>query len=517
VRDLRPEHKRRSQVFDNVSPSSSDNEDTRQKALLRVQRRRQSSRRLSQITLAEGPMYRPLDVLICDDHPVSRLVLEKLLERLRCRSLASVNGTEASRYAMSEVKFDIIFTEFKLPVLNGADLARMIRKTKNINAHTPIVAVTGYLKELPPNHFFDGLIDKPPTIQKLTDILGRLCQWRPPPPTAHALPWQAPTAFSHLRHSALLHADDSPTSLSSGFAVPSSSYRGSSRTDSISSSFFGDNDSRSGEPVTQPLVIDSASKNSAISEWQDKDLARNFEGLGIMDFSPTDSVLEGKGATPPFPSLDHSISEPIDPSKLAQHLSPQANTLRKKRSLESRRLRASTTSPESADDEDDELGGTGSAAIRAKSPRNRPRGSSKLGTEMLRTNSRGSVVSVEDIPASSPYSQGIQAPTSLPVVQDIELADIESLDFQTPTASIGLEGFKKMELSSLEELETPTTERLTPPIGDQTVDSLSDEIKDMDITPRPAAHLGPGEIRDPDPTPRPASSRMNSNANLKHE
>lgn len=90
-------HKRRSQVFD-MSPSSSDNEDPRAKALLRVQRRRQSSRRMSHVTPAEGPTFRSLDVLICEDHPVSRLVMERLLEKLRCRTITVVNGMEAVRY-----------------------------------------------------------------------------------------------------------------------------------------------------------------------------------------------------------------------------------------------------------------------------------------------------------------------------------------------------------------------------------------------------------------------------------
>src|SRR5690606_36436783 len=53
---------RRSQVFD-MSPSSSDNEDARTSALLRVQRKRHSSRRMSTISICDVPMFRPLDVL----------------------------------------------------------------------------------------------------------------------------------------------------------------------------------------------------------------------------------------------------------------------------------------------------------------------------------------------------------------------------------------------------------------------------------------------------------------------
>lgn len=62
IRDVLPGHyKRQSQVLD-VSLSSSDTEDSRAKALLRVQRRRQSSRRLSQISSGGSPFFRPLDV-----------------------------------------------------------------------------------------------------------------------------------------------------------------------------------------------------------------------------------------------------------------------------------------------------------------------------------------------------------------------------------------------------------------------------------------------------------------------
>lgn len=173
--------KRRSQVFE-ISPSSSDTEGDRESALLRVQRRRQSSRRMSQITAANQPLYRPLDVLICEDHPVTRMVTEKLLEKLRCRSITVSNGAEAVRFAMSEIKFDIIMMEFKLPQINGADVARMIRNTKNANSQTPIIALTGYLKELQAPHQFDALIEKPPTIVKLTDVICRLCYWKPPAP-----------------------------------------------------------------------------------------------------------------------------------------------------------------------------------------------------------------------------------------------------------------------------------------------------------------------------------------------
>ncbi|KAH8732668.1 putative response regulator receiver RIM15p [Phaeosphaeriaceae sp. PMI808] len=385
VRDLLPaHHKRRSQVLD-VSPSSSDTEDSRAKALLRVQRRRQSSRRLSQINFSDGPFFRPLDVLICEDHPVSRLVMEKLLEKLRCRTLTVTNGSEAIRYAMGEVKFDVIMMEFRLPQVNGADVARMIRDTKNANTHTPIVAVTGYLKELQAPHYFDALIEKPPTIAKLTDTLGRLCQWKAPPPN-----WTPNQLYPSMLPSGLRQEssrqEDSPTSNSSGFPpVPSGSYRGSSREDSISSSFFGDAESRAGEDI--PVII---ARHNA-DDWRERDIARAMSGLGISDDAanadPENIVQQSEGP----PDLPHNDKPPVvleEATIRRQRSTEQVGA--KRRLLETRKHE----SAESGDDEDDELG---HVSVRTRtSPKSRPKSTSKLGIEMMRTNSRGSVISVDD-------------------------------------------------------------------------------------------------------------------------
>jgi serine/threonine-protein kinase RIM15 len=55
--------RRRSQVFEEISPSSSDTEEAKGNALLRVHQRRAHTRRQSIMNLNVGPRYRPLDVL----------------------------------------------------------------------------------------------------------------------------------------------------------------------------------------------------------------------------------------------------------------------------------------------------------------------------------------------------------------------------------------------------------------------------------------------------------------------
>ena len=66
------------------------------------------------------------------------MVMEKLLEKLRCRTITVSDGAEATRVAMSDIKFDIIMMEFKLPSVNGADVARM-----------PADRVAAYVEQVP--------------------------------------------------------------------------------------------------------------------------------------------------------------------------------------------------------------------------------------------------------------------------------------------------------------------------------------------------------------------------------
>lgn len=360
---------RRSQVFD-MSPSSSDNEGDKHNALLRVQRRRQSSRRLSQIAFDAGPTFRPLDVLICEDHPVSRMVMEKLLEKLRCRTISVSNGSEAVRYSMSEIKFDVIFLEYRLPQINGADVARMIRETKNTNAHTPIVAITAYLKELQAPHYFDSLIEKPISSSKLTEVLRGLCQWRPESPQRSNSGSVAPAPVPLNLRKLQPRSDDSPTSSISAFAGRQGSAMMSSREDSMSSSVFGDSESI----MTDDLPVIS---RKPTGDWEEG-------GLGIAEADILSSGTEGSPKNVP-----HLLTQQSAPGQMEQ----ASRSLDKFRRESSERRSSDGT--DSADDEDEEAGPhkekhharRGSKALSAKTPLP----SSKLGIEMMRANSHDSV------------------------------------------------------------------------------------------------------------------------------
>ena len=536
-------HKRRSQVFD-VSPSSSDNEDPRAKALLRVQRRRQSSRRLSQFSLNEGPMFRPLDVLICEDHPVSRLVMERLLEKLKCRTITVVNGQEAVRYATSEVQFDIIMMEVKLPQINGPDVARMIRGTKNANAQTPIIAVTGYLKELPKAHHFNALVEKPPTIEKLSDVMTNLCNWKPPPADwephpSHPLP-------SGLRQE-FQHAESSPSSQSSGPfpRMPGSSYHSSSRNDSVTSSWLGDAESTTTDGGVGPVIVSQQG-----DDW-------SSDGLGIGMLKDVEGHSKVPFVHPGLPHLLHMNSAPPDVDLRAPRKQRSTEAMRAKReNMEKNRHECA----ESGDDEDEEMGdfqiqshahASGGSTDqhyqhlqqeyqppllpqqRNISPDARTKSqnrNSKLGTEMMRTNSRGSVIMggsedttpIRDVDNSTlmaaipaPTAEQVQAedkfplsPKSKPVTPVI--GTVPNIDTGADTQSCNYTSEPVLpQMDEQRGKEGQKHQTITPPeifpkeVGGGVRVFDMDADANIDVTPRPLSASGIGRERDIDATPRP--------------
>ncbi len=515
-------HKRRSQLFAHeVSPSSSDTENTPQaQALLKVQRKRQSSRRMSQVNFMDGPMYRPLDILICEDHPVSKMVMERLFEKLRCRTITASSGTEALRLAVSQIQFDIIFMEYRLPLINGVDVSRMIRDTKSANSHTPIVCITGYLRDLPTDHHFDTLLQKPPTVAKLTEVLEKFCSWKAAPKDfKFAAPLVIPQSNVRYEHSL---SQDSPSSIASSQAptMPDSSWKGSSREDSISSGVFSDFDSIKADDM--PLNL----SRPPTDEWNRE------SGLGISH----DIVMGQK----PYirqapPRLIHTESAPTtaftsETENVAPGSTLGVRTPRKQRSSEAikakreslEKKRVEGVSAESGDDEDEELGRVTSRGAPGKATR----ASSKLGQEMMRTNSRGSVISTIDDSGAEPTN----------LRQSLEILEerMEGLRIpEEPDAAALLSAQpRKLERTAsqhshpepggLTPERPPSRGHITPPVifPKQPGDAVKVFDMDSEITPMPTRMasveneeltLRPTDFVDA-PTPRPAGSPAESTA-----
>ncbi|KAK6198029.1 response regulator receiver [Scheffersomyces amazonensis] len=159
------------QKYRDFSSSSSDTEESKASAFLRVKKRRESSMRdfidNASITSTGGgdtssiSIHRELYVLYCEPIPIVRHSVCKLLERSGCIILTISDGEELIRRATSKVKFDVILTALKLPKVEAIDAVKLIKYTTTSNSITPIVAVTGFAKEALESGVFDYILEKP--------------------------------------------------------------------------------------------------------------------------------------------------------------------------------------------------------------------------------------------------------------------------------------------------------------------------------------------------------------------
>ncbi|MGQ3015912.1 ATP-binding protein [Phenylobacterium sp.] len=91
----------------------------------------------------EAIQTRPLRILVADDHPVNRQVVEVLLSEFDVELVLAENGLEACQ-AFEAAPFDMVLMDMQMPVMDGLTAIRNIR-AKEDAAHqgrTPIVMLT---------------------------------------------------------------------------------------------------------------------------------------------------------------------------------------------------------------------------------------------------------------------------------------------------------------------------------------------------------------------------------------
>ncbi|MBF0254124.1 MAG: response regulator [Candidatus Omnitrophica bacterium] len=111
-------------------------------------------------------------ILIAEDHPESLLLLEVILKDIAgCTFETASDGQEAVDKVRKR-KFDLIFMDIRMPVLNGYEATRKIRQA---DPDVPIIALTAHvMPHVKPKCLECGMNDflpKPYSIDKLTALL----------------------------------------------------------------------------------------------------------------------------------------------------------------------------------------------------------------------------------------------------------------------------------------------------------------------------------------------------------
>ncbi len=128
-------------------------------------------------------MFHGLKALVVEDNPVNLKMIVRTLEKLGIESDTAKDGKESVNMYMKN-RYNIIFMDIQMPVMNGVDATRAIIKyeKKNHLTHTPIVAVTtNALKGDRERYLAEGMdeyIAKPIDLNKFITVLKQFYSTR---------------------------------------------------------------------------------------------------------------------------------------------------------------------------------------------------------------------------------------------------------------------------------------------------------------------------------------------------
>ncbi len=126
---------------------------------------------------------RGMQVLICDDHPVERKILNEMLSNLKFNTTVTHNGKEAiQKLETADAPIPLIILDWNMPGLNGYETAEIIKTSEKIKAKPKIILATAYTSSIihdkePRKKYIDLLLFKPHTYSTLfdaiMDVLGK--------------------------------------------------------------------------------------------------------------------------------------------------------------------------------------------------------------------------------------------------------------------------------------------------------------------------------------------------------
>jgi signal transduction histidine kinase/ActR/RegA family two-component response regulator len=118
-----------------------------------------------------------LNVLVVEDHPVNRMILDAWLGSAGHASVSAENGQIAVAMAQDQ-RFDLIVMDVNMPVMDGLTATRTIRAGSGANRETPIVVLSASARS--EDHAAgldagaDAYLNKPIDFAALADLMNRV-------------------------------------------------------------------------------------------------------------------------------------------------------------------------------------------------------------------------------------------------------------------------------------------------------------------------------------------------------
>lgn len=124
-----------------------------------------------------------INILIAEDNQFTRLLLDTLLGRLGAYCTLASNGVEALA-ACQQDRFDLLLIDVHMPQKNGIETLTTLRRSDNINANIPAIALTADILQQEEQSLFDaganGLLLKPLNENQLLTSICELLHLQPP-------------------------------------------------------------------------------------------------------------------------------------------------------------------------------------------------------------------------------------------------------------------------------------------------------------------------------------------------
>jgi len=123
-------------------------------------------------------MFANIHALVVEDNPINQKMIQHTLKNIGITSECADNGQIGlDMYMLDSEKYDIVFMDIQMPIMNGIDATKAIlhyEKRKKL-VHTPIIAVTANALKGDREHFMaegmDEYVSKPINLAKFIDVL----------------------------------------------------------------------------------------------------------------------------------------------------------------------------------------------------------------------------------------------------------------------------------------------------------------------------------------------------------
>jgi two-component system sensor histidine kinase EvgS len=123
-------------------------------------------------------------ILLVEDHPANRFVIEQQLRSLQCRVFTAENGATALDM-LKQHSFDVVMLDCNLPDMDGYEVTRQVRRHEaRLHRHTPVVAMSASSNAIHKMACIecgmDGVLTKPLQLAVLKAEIALWCGFDPP-------------------------------------------------------------------------------------------------------------------------------------------------------------------------------------------------------------------------------------------------------------------------------------------------------------------------------------------------